>query len=879
MRIRYKIGLLVGSVFLLISILGAYAIHTSTQALKNSYGQNMVSLARIMHNEMVSILSFRIEQLKNLVTRPAIHDHLVRSNRRYEALFQQDTKELIRSQRDCQEEVTQNEAARLLRTIFIDFYQRVMGRDIYAKLCLTNAYGICTAETGTAPDYFHGDRTWWQEAMKKGAFIAGIEFDSSVQHYGLAIGVRLDDERNQPLGVIKAVLSSQWIMREAEAATKLHQYSDIKLTTQDGRLLYASKPFNFFEDISERPFFKKIADKSGYFIITEGGREKLYAHVLSADNQIPGNMNWILFIGNSVNRVLGPLFLLQKRMLAVYLMVILLSLVISLLIAATLTRPILSIRNAAAAVAGGDLSQRISYTGHDELAELTASFNKMTYRLEKTYRELEQEIKVRIKAEKEAEAASRAKSEFLAHMSHELRTPLNSIIGFSQLMERDQETTAKQRETLNIILRSGMHLLVLINNILEISKIEAGYIGLETDDFDFLQMAEDIKTIIQSRAQAGGLEVIADIDDRLPQYWHADSQKLRQVLINLMNNAVKFTEEGWVRLKVRCDLCGSENLPGSQMTVCFEVEDTGTGIGEDEIGNLFQKFTQTRTGMKSGEGSGLGLSISQRYVRLMGGEITAESVLNKGTVFRFSIPVKTADRPVPRAEQRDTRRVIGLAPHQDDHRILIVEDNSDSRMLLSSLLSSVGFNVREAANGQECCDIFNAWHPHLIWMDMRMPVMDGYEATRRIRSSDKGQDPAIIALTASAFEEQKDMILAAGCNDYLRKPYWEADIFNTMSKYLGVEYVYEKLDQVPAHKMNVFASGAEAMKAVPQPLISELEQAITDLDMETIGDIIASIRQDNDTAADILTALADDFKYEAIRKLIHESRQSAEMKF
>ncbi|MEM8779271.1 MAG: PAS domain S-box protein, partial [Cyanobacteria bacterium P01_G01_bin.49] len=332
------------------------------------------------------------------------------------------------------------------------------------------------------------------------------------------------------------------------------------------------------------------------------------------------------------------------------------------------------------------------------------------------------------KAKETADAANRAKSEFLASMSHELRTPLNAILGFTQVMQRDDYLNEENKQNLNIIGRSGEHLLELINDILEMTKIEAGRTTFNQSSFDLYRLLNNLESMLYLKAEEKNLQLIIEQTPAVPQYIQTDEGKLRQVLINLLGNAIKFTQEGGVILRVKGDTPKNKK---KSITLTFEVEDTGPGIAEAEIGQLFEAFGQTEAGKNSHEGTGLGLPISRKFVQLMGGKITVSSVLGRGSLFAFTIKANIVTANSIKIN-KPTRRVIGLAPNQPQYRILAVDDRLESRILLVKLLSSMGFNVRQASNGQEALDVWEAWEPHLIWMDMRMPIIDGYKATQRI---------------------------------------------------------------------------------------------------------------------------------------------------
>ncbi len=381
---------------------------------------------------------------------------------------------------------------------------------------------------------------------------------------------------------------------------------------------------------------------------------------------------------------------------------------------------------------------------------------------------------------RKAQEADQAKSIFLSNMSHELRTPLNAVLGFAQLMERDPQLTAEHRESLKVILRSGEHLLRLINDVLSLAKIEAGRLTLAKKPFLLHRLCRDVGEMVGPKAREKSLDLKIAIDDAVPVAVEGDSGRLIQVLLNLMGNAVKFTSQGSVTLKVsmKSDL------------IDFAVVDTGVGIPENEMTELFEPFQQTEAGRAEKEGTGLGLAISERLVELMGGSLRVDSKPRKGSTFAFALPLQTADAQLVKKE---TRRVVAIGLGEKPPKILVTDDNRENRAVLSRLFEGVGFPVRTARHGAEAVEKWRQWRPSLIWMDMRMPVMDGYEATRKIRRAEAelvtGRT-AILALTASAFEDDQREILEAGCDDVITKPYQEHVLFEKMAEHLNLTFVH-----------------------------------------------------------------------------------------
>ncbi|MFX1411358.1 MAG: two-component regulator propeller domain-containing protein [Promethearchaeota archaeon] len=505
--------------------------------------------------------------------------------------------------------------------------------------------------------------------------------------------------------------------------------------------------------------------------------------------------------------------------------------------------------------------------------------DERTKELRDTLVELERAKEAALEAQRAAEAASRAKSVFLASVSHELRTPLNAILGFTQLMNRDIGLSTEQRENLGIINRSGEHLLGLINDVLDLSKIEAGRAMLNERDFDLHHLLDGLEEMFRLRAENKDLMLTFDRASDVPQYVRTDEGKLRQVLMNLLGNAVKFTQEGGVVLRVRVVILSpSQAERDERQWLLFEVEDTGPGIAPEELEAVFDPFVQTKTGQQSPEGTGLGLPISQQFARLMGGGLSMSSELGQGSIFRFEVPVEVVDASAVRAVQ-PSRRVIGLEPGQPTYRLLIVDDGETNRKLLVKLLAPLGFEVREAVNGREAIEIWERWEPHLIWMDMRMPVMDGYEATRRIKATTKGQATVIIALTASALEEDRAIILSEGCDGYIRKPFREAELFNALTEHLGVRFVYEELEtREPTQDVLGYpvprgpdAALVEELTTMPTEWVADLHRATVKADWNMMLTLINRIRGENAALADALVNLARNFEYREILMLIQQA--------
>lgn len=552
-----------------------------------------------------------------------------------------------------------------------------------------------------------------------------------------------------------------------------------------------------------------------------------------------------------------------------------------------------------------------SYLQDKKLAQQNAKLQEMNQALEQLNASLEEKVAERTaelaKAEAElrqskeaAERANLAKSEFLANMSHELRTPLNAILGFTQLLIRDSSLTSEQRESLEIINRSGEHLLALINDVLQMSKIEVGKVTLDQQSFDLYHLLNSLQAMFQLPAQTKDLQLIFDSAPDVPQYIKTDESKLRQVLINLLGNAIKFTLSGSITLQVR--LLTSNQQQGTdnnQRKIQFEVADTGPGIAPEDLEIIFETFTQTITGRKSMEGTGLGLPISRKFVQLMGGDIYVNSILGKGTIFTFDIEVSlNSTSEIQRFQP--TRRVIGLEAGQAEYRMLVVDDARESRLFLVKLLTSVGFSVEEAANGQEALEQWDIFKPHLIWMDMRMSVMNGYEATKQIKAMERtiraGEAESylqssvtktvIIALTASAFDEERHLILSVGCDDFVPKPFREEIIFEKIAQYLGVRYLYEENTPLETTRYAALEGRIEYVKqqlsfmlkpssfqVMPPEWVNQLYEAAGSVNDEEIFRLIEEIPPADALLAKAIADLIKNFRYDYLIDLIEAIEQ------
>ncbi|MDB9315041.1 GAF domain-containing protein [Spirulina sp. CS-785/01] len=473
------------------------------------------------------------------------------------------------------------------------------------------------------------------------------------------------------------------------------------------------------------------------------------------------------------------------------------------------------------------------------------------------------------KAKEAADAANFAKSEFLANMSHELRTPLNAILGFTQLMERDTSLNSQQQEHLRIINRSGEHLLELINDVLEMSKIEAGRVVLHEESFNLHRLLQNLEEMFRLKAQSKGLILTFQRDPNIPEFIYADKSKLRQVLINLIGNAIKFTQQGSITLRVEPQY-NSDLTTTEDFWLACAVADTGDGISPEDVEKIFEAFTQSGKGLKNREGTGLGLPISQQFVQLMGGRLDVSSQLGEGATFSFKIPVTTSTTP---KDSSSPPCPVGLAADCPRYKMLVVEDQNYNRLFVVNLLQTVGFEVREAHNGEEAIALWESWQPDLIWMDIRMPVMDGYQATQLIRQKESVQhqrpQTIIIALTASAFKEDHNKALEAGCNDFLSKPFQEIDFFTKIEKHLTIEYLYNE-EQSSQPSSSSFDLTPNALTVMPESWRQKTYQAAAQCSDHLIHQLLEEIPEEHKDLKNALLEFVNEFRFDILMELLQE---------